>query len=249
MLTISLYRKCDGVIKIDKRTRKPRIVLYTDKKTGQIKGDAVITYDDPPAAKCAVDNFNGNEFLGGKIDVQFAYDGKKKYEGGGGDRGGRGGRGGFDRSQHSMPPSFPSEHGNDGFDFNSGDRGGFGSRGGGGMGRGSRGGKPEMASGSEWICPNESCGTNNFARRDVCYKCKTPRPPSSDAVGNAGFGGRGFDNSGGRGRPPFDSSSGRGGFDGGRGGGRGGGAGRGGNRANDWPCISCGNNNFSWRTA
>ena len=40
-----------GVIKMDKRTRKPKIWLYTDKMTGEMKGDGTLDYEDA----CAVE--------------------------------------------------------------------------------------------------------------------------------------------------------------------------------------------------
>ncbi len=42
----------------------PQIWLYRDKATGQLKGDATITYEDPFAASQAPSWFDGKEFLG-----------------------------------------------------------------------------------------------------------------------------------------------------------------------------------------
>lgn len=44
---------------INKRTGLPAINIYTDKDTGKPKGDATLSYEDPPAAKAAVEWFDG----------------------------------------------------------------------------------------------------------------------------------------------------------------------------------------------
>ncbi|CAG2182695.1 unnamed protein product, partial [Oppiella nova] len=38
-----------GMIKIDKKTGKPKIWIYRDKATGKGKGEATLTYEDPEA--------------------------------------------------------------------------------------------------------------------------------------------------------------------------------------------------------
>lgn len=48
-----------GIIKLDKRTKAPKIWIYKDKNTGEGKGEATITYDDPEAAGAAINWFNG----------------------------------------------------------------------------------------------------------------------------------------------------------------------------------------------
>uniref|UniRef100_A0AAQ4P7S4 TAF15 RNA polymerase II, TATA box binding protein (TBP)-associated factor n=1 Tax=Gasterosteus aculeatus aculeatus TaxID=481459 RepID=A0AAQ4P7S4_GASAC len=94
-----------------------------------------------------------------------------------------------------------------------GGRGGFRARGGGG-------GPSFDIKGGDWPCPNSSCGNMNFARRQECNKCGTPKP--GDAGGDrGGRGGYGGDRGGGGFR-------GRGGFRGGDRGGYGGGGGFGG---------------------
>ena len=115
-----------GVIKNDKRTGKPKIWIYTHRDTGEQKGEATVTYDDPAAAQSAITWFDGKDFNGMKIKVQMAMikaPPSGGFGGGGRGGGGFGGRGG------------------------GGDRG-FGGRGGGrghswrrrrGCGRGSRG--------------------------------------------------------------------------------------------------------------
>ena len=102
---------------MDKNTRKPKIWIYRDKMTGEGKGEATLTYEDPPTAKSAISWFNGKELPGtGKIlSIEFA---QRKTPMGGVGGGSRGSRGGFDR----------------------GGRGGFDRGGRGGFDRGGRGG-------------------------------------------------------------------------------------------------------------
>ena len=35
------------------------INLYTDRNTGKFKGEAMVTYEDPPSAKAAIEWFDG----------------------------------------------------------------------------------------------------------------------------------------------------------------------------------------------
>ena len=44
---------------MDKKTGKRRIWIYKDKLTGKGKGEATITYDDPPTASSAINWFGG----------------------------------------------------------------------------------------------------------------------------------------------------------------------------------------------
>lgn len=39
------------------------INLYTDKATGRLKGEATVSFDDPPSAKAAIDWFDGKKSL------------------------------------------------------------------------------------------------------------------------------------------------------------------------------------------
>lgn len=50
---------CASSLQINKRTGLPAINIYTDKDTGKPKGDATLSYEDPPAAKAAVEWFDG----------------------------------------------------------------------------------------------------------------------------------------------------------------------------------------------
>lgn len=58
-----------GIIKKDKRTMKPRIWMYMDKATNKPKGEATVTYDDPNAARSAIDWFNGSLYF--YLDLDF----------------------------------------------------------------------------------------------------------------------------------------------------------------------------------
>ncbi|XP_049778585.1 RNA-binding protein cabeza isoform X3 [Schistocerca cancellata] len=196
-----------GVIKIDRKTGKPKIWMYKDKLTGKSKGEATVTYDDSNAARSAISWFDGKDMKGTTIKVQMAQH-KNNYAGGRG-RGGGGGSsrgGGMDR----------------------------GPRGGDGGGGGSRDGPPRGGGGGgfgrdgDWKCPNPDCGNTNFSWRTGCNRCHQPRPEG--VGGGEPPGGRGGPRGGGGGRGGGDyRGGGGGGFRGSRGGGdyRGGGGSRG----------------------
>lgn len=38
------------------------INLYTDRETGKLKGEATVSFDDPPSAKAAIEWFDGELF-------------------------------------------------------------------------------------------------------------------------------------------------------------------------------------------
>eukprot|EP00983_Pelagomonas_calceolata_P018859 593018-Pelagomonas_calceolata.AAC.1 len=61
---IAEYFGTIGVLKQDKKARKPKIWLYRDKETGALKGDGTVSYEDPFSAASAVSWFNGKEFKG-----------------------------------------------------------------------------------------------------------------------------------------------------------------------------------------
>lgn len=43
------------------------INLYTDRETGKLKGEATVSFDDPPSAKAAIDWFDGES---GHLEVE-----------------------------------------------------------------------------------------------------------------------------------------------------------------------------------
>ncbi len=61
-----------GVIKLDKKTKKPKIWLYRDKETGALKGDGTVSYDDPFSAASAVDWFSNKEWKGARARTRSA---------------------------------------------------------------------------------------------------------------------------------------------------------------------------------
>ncbi|KAJ3090029.1 TATA-binding protein-associated factor 2N, partial [Physocladia obscura] len=103
VVAIAEYFGTVGIIKTDKKLRPPgpKIWIYRDKATQLPKGDATLTYEDPPAASAAITFFNGKPFRGGSgepllVQLADAPAGAVKFaESGGNDRrGGFGGRGG-----------------------------------------------------------------------------------------------------------------------------------------------------------
>ncbi|KAG8140659.1 hypothetical protein E2320_003318 [Naja naja] len=56
--SVSEYFKQIGLIKMNKKTGQPMINLYTDRETGKLKGEATVSFDDPPSAKAAIDWFD-----------------------------------------------------------------------------------------------------------------------------------------------------------------------------------------------
>ncbi|XP_071396563.1 TATA-binding protein-associated factor 2N isoform X2 [Centroberyx affinis] len=102
------YFKQIGIIKVNKKTGQPMINLYSDKATGRLKGEATVSFDDPPSAKAAIDWFDGKEFNGKPIKVSFATRRAEFTQRGGrgGGRGGGGGGGGGFRGRGGGGPNF-----------------------------------------------------------------------------------------------------------------------------------------------
>ncbi|XP_065095721.1 RNA-binding protein cabeza isoform X4 [Ochlerotatus camptorhynchus] len=229
-----------GLIKKDKRTMKPKIWMYKDKETGDPKGEATVTYEDANAAQSAIGWFDNKEFNGSLVKVSLAqryntwqnkgssrggftksgFGGGRGGGGGGGDRGGYGDRDGGDRGGRG----------------GQGGGGRFGSGGGGGGGGGGSGSGGQEREG-DWTCGD--CSNKNFAWRNECNRCKSPK--GDGAAGGGGGGGGGGFRGGSRGSfggGPRSGGGDRGGFGsrgGNRGGDRGGGGGamRGGDRNRD----------------
>ncbi|XP_049301174.1 RNA-binding protein cabeza-like isoform X5 [Anopheles funestus] len=229
-----------GVIKRDKRTQKPKIWMYKDKETGNMKGEATVTYDDASAAQSAIGWFDNKEFNGAIVKVTLAQrfsnwqnkggnrGGFNKGGGGGGGYGGGGNRmGGGDRGGSSAGGGGDrggfNRGGGDRDDSRSrpppggamgGARGGFGGGGGGG---GSGGAQDREG---DWNCGE--CNNKNFAWRNECNRCKAPKGDGagsgSDGGSRGGYGGGGGNRNGGGAGGGRD----RGSFGGGRGGGAGG---------------------------
>uniref|UniRef100_A0A8C0M377 RNA-binding protein FUS n=1 Tax=Canis lupus familiaris TaxID=9615 RepID=A0A8C0M377_CANLF len=202
--SVADYFKQIGIIKTNKKTGQPMINLYTDRETGKLKGEATVSFDDPPSAKAAIDWFDGKEFSGNPIKVSFATRRADFNRGGGNGRGGRGRGGPMGRGGYGGGGS------------GGGGRGGFPSGGGGGGGQQRAG---------DWKCPNPICENMNFSWRNECNQCKAPKPdgPGGGPGGSHMGGNYGDDRRGGRGGYDRGGYRGRGGDRGGFRGGRGGG--------------------------
>lgn len=60
-----------GIIKQDKKLKKPKVWLYRDKGSGTLKGDGTVTYEDPFSAGSAVQWFHGKEFKGQQVKLDL----------------------------------------------------------------------------------------------------------------------------------------------------------------------------------
>jgi len=52
---LSNYFKQIGIIKTNKKTGQPMINLYTDRETGNLKGEATVSFVNLPPAKAVID--------------------------------------------------------------------------------------------------------------------------------------------------------------------------------------------------
>jgi len=81
------------VIKIDTKTRLPKILIYKDTITGDGKGETTITYEDEEAAQAIINWYNRKEFLSNIIEISLAtqrvqtFSRRNGYRGRGGARG------------------------------------------------------------------------------------------------------------------------------------------------------------------
>lgn len=61
---LSQYFGRIGIIRTEKKTRRPKIWIYKDPETGLPKGDATVSYEDPHAAVSAVEWFHQKQLKG-----------------------------------------------------------------------------------------------------------------------------------------------------------------------------------------
>ena len=178
-----------GILRVDKKRGVPRVWLYRDKASGDLKGDGTASYEDPVAAASAVKWFDGKDFRGVTLKVSLAEA-----------RGGGGGGGGA----YPGAPAPSAYGGGDSGGYGRGGGGGYDRGGGGGGGRGrGRGGVP-----GDWHC---ACGNLVFSRNRTCRMCGAEKPDGGGGGGYGGapppqqYGGGGGPPGGGYGGPPPSS--------------------------------------------
>uniref|UniRef100_A0A8C2LCD9 RRM domain-containing protein n=1 Tax=Cricetulus griseus TaxID=10029 RepID=A0A8C2LCD9_CRIGR len=147
------FKQCE-IVKVNKRTGQPMIHTYLDKETGKPKGDATVSYEDPPTAKAAVKC---------KLKISLA---RKKPP--------------MNSMQGGMPPPLCGGPGGPEGPGGSmgrmgggrGDRGGF-------PPRGPQGGNVQHRAG-DWQCPIPGCGNQNFAPKPEGFLLPLLPPPGGD---------------------------------------------------------------------
>uniref|UniRef100_A0A2K5EVV2 RRM domain-containing protein n=1 Tax=Aotus nancymaae TaxID=37293 RepID=A0A2K5EVV2_AOTNA len=157
---LDFFKQC-RVVKMNKRTGQSMIHIYVDKETGRPKGNATVSYEDPPTVKAAMEWFDRKDFEGSKLKFSLArkMPPMNSMRGGMPPREGRG-----------MPPPLCGGPGSP-----EGPGGPMGHMRGCG---GDRGGFPlgETPQRRKHPCPNPGRGNQNFTWRTECNQCKAPKP-------------------------------------------------------------------------